>query len=976
MNAQSNPADGFTNWLRKHPGSALVYFIVLPVMACAVLMLPPIALPSRIANAGYIPINTEGATVSDADGFEITIPENAVRSGTSLRMTTMSLDNFLNSDLARTLPMYLEPRSPLYQVAVQGEQPQETHLLVPIPLEIESFDTVDLMALWNQRWFKIPFLLDANTELLESTLNFAPEAVVVVETLPRAPVIAANIANPSPLPNVVDNLLVQVNPRGLLLADDGSIAGEPVGMAETNPTSNFSVLPTVTNVDANGARTDLVANMMLDETQRTAHINALVDLAVQKVYRGYNLSYEGIPAGDQEMFTAFVKDLARELHAKQKILSVTLPAPSPISEQDFDTGGYNWALIGRYADEVKIPLLNDPRSFQGEPTLQDQYLKWAVGQVDRSKIQLVLSTQGRDSTADTYTPVPFGDALKLAGAVNVPPEAAPGTKVTLEMDGLAQAGGIQTDQASGLFYFNYQDTNGTQHTVWLENADSIAKQIAFALHYNLGGVALNDFDANSGMDERIWTVLENYRSMQPTIVENQLQLVWSVDNNQIGTSSVSDPKIVWDAPQDDGQHQIQVALSVDGGVTAGVPVGSVVKLAQAATPTPAAPTAEPTEEAPEPTAKPKPANQDAQPTTAEAPAAQPTKPAAPPPAAAGNFAGQNLFNYGIQIDWTSKDRDVELSHVQGMGFRWVKVQVRWCDMESSKGAADLSGPDDIVARANARGVKVLFSVLCAPEYSRSNHQGEGPPDNMQDAADFFGGLASRYCNTALGAIEVWNEENLQREWNGAPLSAARYMDMLKAVYPAIKNACPSMVVVSGAPTPTGWNDGVVAIDDQQYLEQLYQNGLKDFSDAIGSHPSGYNVPALCNITDPACNRPEASFRSPFDNRHPSWSFLSTMTGYRSVMTRHGDSNKQIWATEFGWPIHTGGSCGGGPCHPAGADNNPTQAGQWYVEAYQWGKQQGWVGVMIAWQLDFDRGELDAFRILGNPAYDMLAAMPK
>ena len=32
--------------------------------------------------------------------------------------------------------------------------------------------------------------------------------------------------------------------------------------------------------------------------------------------------------------------------------------------------------------------------------------------------------------------------------------------------------------------------------------------------------------------------------------------------------------------------------------------------------------------------------------------------------------------------------------------------------------------------------------------------------------------------------------------------------------------------------------------------------------------------------------------------------------------------------------------------------------------------------MTAWQLDFDRGELDAFRIAGKPAFDALAGMPK
>jgi spore germination protein YaaH len=937
-----------------------------------VIALPPIALPSRLANLSFVSINRNGETISAADGAEFIVPEDAVNNGTSIKLQMTPLENLGASDIARTLPSYLEPRSPLYAVTVQGEQPTQMHVVVPLPFDVESLDTMDLYALWNQRWFKIPFVLNTQDERIESTLNFAPEAVIVVETFPRAPVIAADLSSRNTLPDLADNILVQVNPHGLQLADEGSIAGEPIGSQSTNASSNFAVVPTVTNIDANGVRTDLTGNMMEDPSQREAHINALVDLAVQKVYRGYNVAYMGLGTSDRELYTAFIRELARQLHAKQKTLSLTLPPPTPISEEEFDTGGYDWALLGRYADEVKVPLLDDPRSFEGEPTLQDQYLRWTVGQVDRSKIQLIASTQGRDSTAESFTPIALSEALQVVGTVNIPPDAQPGSDIELELGGLAQAGGIEHHEPSGLFYFNYSDEQGTAHTVWLENADSVSRKVALALKYNLGGIVITDYNTNAGMDERIWVVLENYRSMQPTIVDNQLELVWSVDGQQIGTSSVREPRVIWQAPEDGGQHEVQVALSVDGGVSAGPPASSVVMLALQPTPDPTEPP-EPTNE-PEPTPRPA-----ARATAAPSGGGNTTQPAAPPPPrpASSNFAGQNMFNYGIQIDWTSKDRDTEMGQVQGMGFRWVKIQVRWCDIESGgKGVADFSGPDDLINRANARGIKVLFSVLCAPHWSRSNHTGEGPPDNPQDAADFFGGLAGKYCNTALGAIEVWNEENLQREWNGAPLSAASYMDMLKRVYPAIKAACPSIVVVSGAPTPTGWNDGVVAIDDHLYLEQLYQNGLKDFSDAIGSHPSGYNVPAMCNITDPACNRPEASFRAPFDNRHPSWSFLSTMAGYRNIMVRHGDGNKQIWPTEFGWPTHTGGSCGGGPCHPAGADNSPEQAAQWYTEAYQWGKQQGWVGVMIAWQLDFDRGELDAFRILGKPAYDALAAMPK
>lgn len=982
MNASSsdnlNVTNGLGGWFRKHPGSALVYFVVLPIMACAILMLPPIALPARIADVGYQSVPKGGTTLNGSDGVEIAVPENAVRSGSALRLATVPIENFSSNPIASTLPTYLEPRSPLYRVQVQGEAPQQTQLSVPVPADTDSPETLDLYGLYNQRWFKLPFVMHSQDGVLESNLNFTPEAFVIVQTQPRAPVISADLLNRGALPPAADNVLVQVNPHGLQIADGGGIAGEPVKMQETGANSNFAIMPTVTNVDANGARTDLTGNMMMDPQQRTAHINALVDLAVQRVYRGYNISYEGLGAGDAELYTAFIKELARALHAKQKILSVSLPAPTPVSDEEFDSAGYDWALLGRYADEVQIPLLSDPRDYQGAPSLQDQYLTWAVGQIDRSKILLDASTQGRDSTAETYTPVAFGDALKLVGAVNVPPDAAPGKDVTLEMSGLTKAGGIESDEPSGMFYFNYTDKNNTPHTVWLENADSLARKTSLALKYNLGGIALTDYDPKSGMDERIWTVLDNFKSMQPTIVENQLALVWTIDGKQVGTSSVRDPKIVWQAPKDGGQHNVAVALSVDGGLTAGPPVGGVVKLAAVqptAVPT-EAPEVEPTEE-PAEAAEPKPTKvaeaAPPKPTQAPAPA---NVPAAPP--AGGNFTGKNLFDYGIQLDWTNKDRDAELSQVNSLGFHWAKIQVRWCDMEGSKGNADLGSTDDFIAKAGAHGVKVLFSVVCAPAWSRADGGagGSGPPDNMQDAADFMGGLAAKYCGTSLGAIEVWNEHNLLTEWHGKPLSAPLYMDMLKRSYAAIKAACPSIIVVSGAPTPTGWNDGIVATDDAVFLEQMYQNGLKENSDAIGAHPSGFNVPALCNILDPSCNRPEASYRAPFDSRHHSWGFLGTMLTYRNIMTKYGDGGKQIWPTEFGWPTHTGGQCGEGPCHPSGADNSPEQAAQWYTQAYQWAKQQGWVGVMIAWQLDFDRGELDAFRIAGKPAFDALAAMPK
>ena len=126
-------------------------------------------------------------------------------------------------------------------------------------------------------------------------------------------------------------------------------------------------------------------------------------------------------------------------------------------------------------------------------------------------------------------------------------------------------------------------------------------------------------------------------------------------------------------------------------------------------------------------------------------------------------------------------------------------------------------------------------------------------------ASFVGEFAARYCGR-VQAIEVWNEQNLDYEWGREPLDPARYVRLLAAAYGAIKRACPSTVVVSGALTPTG-APPPVAMDDFTYLERMYQAGLANYADAIGAHPSGFNVAPDVPGGAPACDfiRGQGSF---------------------------------------------------------------------------------------------------------------------
>jgi hypothetical protein len=293
-----------------------------------------------------------------------------------------------------------------------------------------------------------------------------------------------------------------------------------------------------------------------------------------------------------------------------------------------------------------------------------------------------------------------------------------------------------------------------------------------------------------------------------------------------------------------------------------------------------------------------------------------------------------------------------MNHVLDLGFRWVKQQVEWKHHEQSKGAYNWGSLDAINAAATAAGVNVLWSVVNAPAWSRPGGDLSvgGPPNNVQDFVDFLGALTARYCGTSVKAIEVWNEQNLHYEWGNMAIDPAAYMRLLKPSYNKIKQVCPGMIVVSGALTPTG-APAPLAMDDYQYLEGMYKNGLKNYCDAVGAHPSGFNVAPSVKGGQAACDfitQQGSAYRGPCNTPHHSWSFNATLNGYYNIMKNYGDGAKKIWPTEFGWASGWTGA----PGYEYADDNTQQEQAEWTVESYQLMKKWGFVGVAFLWNLNF------------------------
>lgn len=369
-------------------------------------------------------------------------------------------------------------------------------------------------------------------------------------------------------------------------------------------------------------------------------------------------------------------------------------------------------------------------------------------------------------------------------------------------------------------------------------------------------------------------------------------------------------------------------------------------------------------------------------------------PAAAPVAAAPAPGGGGSFGYGVQAHMVHNNQAGQvMQKTRELGFGWVKQQIEWKVFEHTQGQYDWGSMQGIIDAANNAGISLLFSVVNAPPWAREGGfepNVGGPPADPNTFARFLGAMAGKYCGTSLKAIEVWNEQNLHYEWGNLPLDPAKYVALLRPAYTEIKSACPSMLVISGALTPAASNGapqsrgGIAAMDDFEYLEKMFQAGLNSYMDGVGAHPSGYNVPPQytwqqgCEAIQIHGN---SGFNGACDSPHHSWSFRSTMEGYRNIAVKYGATNKLIWPTEFGWAA--GGAFD--PRYGYANDNDYNEQAAWTVEAFQMMKRWRWVGPAILWNLNFrvvaDGTEKAQWGIVRNdwsnlPVFNALRDMPK
>jgi hypothetical protein len=262
----------------------------------------------------------------------------------------------------------------------------------------------------------------------------------------------------------------------------------------------------------------------------------------------------------------------------------------------------------------------------------------------------------------------------------------------------------------------------------------------------------------------------------------------------------------------------------------------------------------------------------------------------PPPAPTtttsrfGVAAGGNIQN----LSATDLARDLDM--YKSAGSRWARIDVNWEVIQrGGPSSYDWAPFDRVVQASTSRGLTVLATIQYTPAWARpAGTPGTTPPTDLSTYAGFAQAAVRHFAPMGVHAWEIWNEPNIGF-WSPAP-DPARYAQMLKLAYPAIKQADPTAFVVSAGLSPYGayGQSTATLMNPLTFLERMYAAGAAGSFDALGWHP--YNFTGI------------------YFHPASAWSQVSeTSPSARSMMVANGDSAKQIWGTEFGAPTGTASS---------------------------------------------------------------------
>ncbi|MFB9330492.1 glycosyl hydrolase family 18 protein [Paenibacillus aurantiacus] len=229
---------------------------------------------------------------------------------------------------------------------------------------------------------------------------------------------------------------------------------------------------------------------------QTKFITSLISRLDTLGLKSMNLDFEGMYGGDRALYTEFVRNLTKALHAKGMTLSIDLPRGDV--KWDAKTA-YDIAAIGQIVDTVMIMAYDEhwsgsdePGSVGGMDWIEEGIKQYLAYGVPRDKIMLGIPFYVREWRIDASGNLVDNKAIYMK-----------------EVPRLIQENGATGtyDAESGQMKYTYTK-DGYTHVFWAETDATVKARIELARKYDLAGVAAWRLGYESA---DLWSMLLQYK---------------------------------------------------------------------------------------------------------------------------------------------------------------------------------------------------------------------------------------------------------------------------------------------------------------------------------------------------------------------------------------------------------------------------------------------------------------------------------
>lgn len=232
----------------------------------------------------------------------------------------------------------------------------------------------------------------------------------------------------------------------------------------------------VHNMAQGGFDANLAHQMLANRTHRANMVKNLVNMTTKYGWDGVSIDIEKAPPSDRNNFSAFINELHSALKAKDKVLNISIPAKFIDYPNDLWSGAYDYAAIGKGADQVILMTYDEHGTGTTAGPIASQswvnrVIEFAVTKIPKEKIVMGLPVYSYDWGSNKPT---LPDYLTYTQSV-----------------ARAKENGVQilTDGSAKVPHYFYT-AKGVRHEVYLENADSLTPKLEHAREHNLHGVAV------------------------------------------------------------------------------------------------------------------------------------------------------------------------------------------------------------------------------------------------------------------------------------------------------------------------------------------------------------------------------------------------------------------------------------------------------------------------------------------------------